>query len=223
MMKLYIYEHCPFCVRPRLIANVKSLPIPLQVLANDDEQTHFDLIGQKIVPILEKDDGPRMTESLDICHFIDQYDKNPIIKPSANNPIINQIMEDLSNEAKYLTHTRQIFHPMNEVDFPTQSAKDYFRAKKEASLGMSFERAIQDSAFYAKSIQLLLDQLDQHLTYKFMTNEYFSMDDILFFPILRGLTIALDAITLPKNVSAYLKRIYGITDIKPYPHFMYQV
>jgi glutaredoxin 2 len=222
-MKLYIYEHCPFCVRPRLVANVKSLPVSLQILANDDEQTHFDLISQKIVPILEKDDETRMTESLDICHFIDQYDENPIIKPSANNPIINQIMKDLSSEAKYLTHARQIFHPMNDVDYPTQSAKDYFRAKKEESLGMSFENAIQDSALYAKSVQVLLDQLDQHLTSKFMTNEEFSMDDILFFPTLRGLTIALDAINLPDNVSTYLEKIYRITDIKPYPYFTYEI
>lgn len=46
-MKLYSYEHCPFCVRPRIIIGLKSLDIPLIYLANDDEQAHLDRIGKK--------------------------------------------------------------------------------------------------------------------------------------------------------------------------------
>ena len=36
-MKLYVYDHCPFCVRGRMIFGLKNLPVELVVLANDDE------------------------------------------------------------------------------------------------------------------------------------------------------------------------------------------
>ncbi len=62
-MKLFLYHHCPFCIRPRLVADLKSLNIPIHIFANDDEQAHYDLVGKKIVPILQKDDGSYMTES----------------------------------------------------------------------------------------------------------------------------------------------------------------
>ena len=36
-MKLYVYDHCPFCVRACMIFGLKNLPVELVVLANDDE------------------------------------------------------------------------------------------------------------------------------------------------------------------------------------------
>ena len=55
-MQLYIYDHCPFCVRARMIFGLKNLPVQLRVLANDDDATPIGLVGQKMVPILVKDD-----------------------------------------------------------------------------------------------------------------------------------------------------------------------
>ena len=55
-MKLYVYDHCPFCVRARMIFGLKNLPVELVVLANDDEATPIGLVGKKVVPILVKED-----------------------------------------------------------------------------------------------------------------------------------------------------------------------
>ena len=35
-MKLYIYEHCPFCTRARMIFGLKSLPVELSVVLEGD-------------------------------------------------------------------------------------------------------------------------------------------------------------------------------------------
>ena len=43
------------------------------VLANDDEATPIGLVGKKVVPILVKEDGTAMPESLDIVHYVDEY------------------------------------------------------------------------------------------------------------------------------------------------------
>ena len=37
-MKLYIYDHCPFCVKARMIFGLKNKPVELVVMLNDDEE-----------------------------------------------------------------------------------------------------------------------------------------------------------------------------------------
>ena len=53
-MKLYIYDHCPFCVRARMAAGLFGADVEEVVLANDDEATPIGMIGAKQVPILQK-------------------------------------------------------------------------------------------------------------------------------------------------------------------------
>jgi hypothetical protein len=51
--RLYIYDHCPYCVRARMIFGLKGLSVDLVFLANHDEDTPINLVGSKVVPILE--------------------------------------------------------------------------------------------------------------------------------------------------------------------------
>ena len=53
-MKLYIYDHCPFCVRARMSFGLRDVAVEEVVLANDDETTPIGMIGSKQVPILQK-------------------------------------------------------------------------------------------------------------------------------------------------------------------------
>lgn len=36
-MKLYIYDHCPFCVRARMIFGLRGVAVQQIFLQNDDE------------------------------------------------------------------------------------------------------------------------------------------------------------------------------------------
>ena len=65
-MKLHIYEHCPYCCRVLMIDGLKQLDIPVNVILENDVETPTRMIGRKMVPILEKDDGTFMGESMDI-------------------------------------------------------------------------------------------------------------------------------------------------------------
>ena len=47
-MKLYIYDHCPFCVRARMAAGLFGADVEEVVLANDDEAT---LYWFKVTPL----------------------------------------------------------------------------------------------------------------------------------------------------------------------------
>ena len=46
-MKLYYYDHCPFCVRARMAAVLLAADVEEVVLANDDEATPISMIGAK--------------------------------------------------------------------------------------------------------------------------------------------------------------------------------
>ena len=80
-MKLYIYDHCPFCVRARMIFGLRDVAVEEVVLANDDEATPIGMIGSKQVPILQKEGGSFMGESLDIVRYIDQGRLKEEVRP----------------------------------------------------------------------------------------------------------------------------------------------
>lgn len=61
-MKLYVYDHCPFCVKARMIFGIKNIPVEIITLLNDDETIPIQLIGKKMLPILQLEDGTAMGE-----------------------------------------------------------------------------------------------------------------------------------------------------------------
>lgn len=75
--KLYVYDHCPFCVRVRLAFGLKNIKHDLMFMANDDVATPTALIGKKIAPILSLGDN-HFPESLEI---IAKVDTDPLFGP----------------------------------------------------------------------------------------------------------------------------------------------
>ncbi|KJR35563.1 hypothetical protein BOO91_13315 [Vibrio navarrensis] len=65
-MKLYIYEHCPFSARVRFVAGMLGLKLEVETIDYDDDKTTTELVGSKQVPVLVKDNGVAIAESLDI-------------------------------------------------------------------------------------------------------------------------------------------------------------
>ena len=61
--ELYVYDHCPFCVRVRMAMGLKGIQHKLVFMGNDDVETPTALVGKKIAPIWVDGDGP-MAESL---------------------------------------------------------------------------------------------------------------------------------------------------------------
>ncbi|MBY4952672.1 glutathione S-transferase N-terminal domain-containing protein [Pantoea sp. DY-17] len=88
-MKLYIYEHCPFCVRARMIFGIKKIPFELRVMSEADAETPTSMVGKKIAPILEKDDGTFMAGSRDIVHYVDGQCGGRFLKGTGNASSVN--------------------------------------------------------------------------------------------------------------------------------------
>ena len=71
---LYVYDHCPFCVRARMALGLKNIKHNVYFMANDDVETPTKLVGKKIAPILQWEDVT-MAESLDIVDLMDKDER----------------------------------------------------------------------------------------------------------------------------------------------------
>lgn len=202
-MKLYIYEHCPFCVRARMIFGLRQIPYETVVLLNDDEQTPIDLIGSKQVPILQKNDGSHMGESLDIVRYVDEWAKQTRLNETIR-PEVQAWFDDVATYVNKLIMPRDI--QLNLPEFATQSAIDYFVAKKEKNIGHFAEQLANTPELLAK-IHADLLRLDQWvLSSDYLNGQEWSMEDIIVFPILRNLSMVKD-IVYPENVLAYVHKM----------------
>jgi glutaredoxin 2 len=207
-MQLYLYDHCPYCVRARMIFGKKMVPVENIYLLNDDEDTPNKLIGKKMIPILVKDDGSAMGESLDIVHYIDQLTGgaplNTIIRPEIEGWI--KITDTYRN---FLTLPRCISIKLPE--FATQSAIDYFISKKTTIFG-DFQQHLRNSQIYIDRLNADLIALSPLILSDRGVNGTFSMEDILLFPLLRNLTMV-KGVEWTAPVIDYMNSISRITQI----------
>ncbi|OOF43517.1 glutaredoxin, GrxB family [Rodentibacter trehalosifermentans] len=199
-MKLYAYDHCPFCVRARMIFGLKNLPFELVMLANDDEATPIGLVGKKVVPILIKEDGTAMPESLDIVHYVDEHFGEKIL----SEQLRSEVEEWVKTVGRYYNHLLiPRFVKMDLAEFNTQSAVDYFIKKKTEAIG-DFQQNLDETANYLVRLHQDLENLVPLIKSASALNGKLSLEDIMVFPMLRNLTCVRD-IQFPPEVAAYLK------------------
>lgn len=181
---------------------ITDIPFREEVLLNDDEDTPKRMIGKKMVPILQREDGSFMGESMDIVRFLNIKEK--VLSDKKIENIITWI-EDSMNYVYSLFFPRVIQADLPE--FATESARQYFCLKKEKSLGMSFQEALalsNDLRYEAEVHLKMLSSLIRSIPSKKAKN--FSENDIMLFPILHMLSIVKN-LKMEDNVKVYLQNI----------------
>ncbi|TVU92243.1 glutaredoxin 2 [Vreelandella titanicae] len=199
-MKLYVYDHCPFCVRARMIFGLKNIPCEIVFLANDDETTPQTLIGKKMLPILVTDEGEIIGESLDIVRYIDAITGKPTLSDPAST--VEAWIEEVSRLIYQLAIPRWSYSDYPE--FKNESARTYFTQKKENVFG-SFSTLMKESPALIKAVNIKLIDLDQILA-ALPTTERYSLTDILLYPVLRSLSIV-KGVEWPVGLDAWRKRV----------------
>lgn len=201
-MKLYAYDHCPFCVRARMIFGLKNLPFELVMLGNDDETTPIGLVGKKVVPILVKEDGTAMPESLDIVRYVDAHFGEKILSEQLR-PEVEEWVKTVGLYYNHLLIPR--FVKMDLAEFKNQSAVDYFTKKKTEFIG-DFQQNLDETANYLVRLHQDLENLVPMIQSDLALNGKLSLEDIIVFPMLRNLTCVRD-IQFPPEVAAYLEKM----------------
>lgn len=208
-MILYIYDHCPYCVKARMIFGFKNQKVKIKTLLNDDEKTPTDMIGVKMVPILEYEAGKFMPESMDIVDFIDKKHPPQKVEPSEDSKLLNWISQNNGLNYK-LAMPRWVQSPLEE--FQTASARDYFEKKKTAYIG-SFSDCLKESPSLISQMEEELEKLEgllkpEHSFYQ----EKLSWSDFHLFPFLRSLSIVKGVSFLPKTKN-YIENLSKLSQI----------
>lgn len=205
-MKLYVYDHCPFCTRARMAASLRGVATELVYLPNDDEDTPIRLIGAKQLPILQKEDGSHMGESLDIVRYLDRQSslQSSEALDEAVRPEIQAWVEAFGDWGNRLIMPRDV--QLDLPEFAAESSVAYFKAKKETWLEASFEQLLQETPRYLAQAQEALRALDGLIAPNadYVNGAHLSMEDILVFPLLRNLSMV-KGVAYPDNVAHYVR------------------
>ena len=194
-MKLYVYDHCPYCVKARMIFGLKKIPFHLRCLLNDDEKSPQSMIGVKMLPILEFKKGQFMPESLDIISYIDKHYGQPSISWKVDKKLSGWL--DKNSFVCYkLAMPRWAQSPLDE--FKTKKARDYFEKKKSAYIG-PFQENLTNTKVFVKEMEEELKALESFFDCKqqFFKSQL-SINDFHLFAFLRSLSIVKNLSFPPK-------------------------
>ena len=203
-MKLYIYDHCPYCVKARMIFGLKKIPFKLAALLNDDEKTPQKMIGLKQVPILELSQGKFMPESLDIIRHIDGPAPPNAVHSWKDDPKLTAWLNSTHFLIYSLAMPRWVKAPLAE--FKTSSARSYFQNKKEKSIG-PFSQALKNSQKLKKEAQSHLKALEALFPKKqsFFKGDL-TINDFHLWPALRSLSIV-KGLLFPPKIRFYMDNL----------------
>ena len=193
-----------------MAAALRGVATELVYLPNDDEDTPIRLIGAKQLPILQKEDGSHMGESLDIVRYFYRQDSSAL--DEAVRPEIQAWVEAFGDWGYRLIMPRDV--QLGLPEFAAESSVAYFKAKKEAFLEASFEQLLQETPRYLAQAQEALRVLDGLIAPNagYANGTHLSMEDILVFPLLRNLSMVKGA-AYPDNVAHYVRTMSQATKI----------
>lgn len=221
--QLYVYDHCPFCVRARHVLGFKGVKYNLVWLMNDDVEFPTSLVGRKMVPIFQPDgrDGPAMAESLDICRLVDgeeRFGEKNAVRPASSRTDLEEWLDQLADPIRRLTRPRFAnASTLPEFTFPDARAA-YVRNHQIKDPPVSYEDNLAQSDKFISLVQDELPKLEPMIySPEHISEGGFSYDDVVTFPRLRSLTIV-KGLTLPPKVQEYLDYQSKATSIPLYYH-----
>lgn len=181
-MKLYTYSHCPFCARVKYVAGKLGIKLEDVVLDYDDIETPIKLIGKKMVPILEKDDGTIMSESNDIISlFIELAGSNETKKPTKG-----AIEWQGGSFAPLLQIGLPRWPLLDLQEFKTESSRIAWEDNKQ-STELNFVQLIEDTANIVLQVNEFLIGTEKQLNINNGKTSLSLLDSAIYYSILRGL------------------------------------
>jgi glutaredoxin 2 len=185
-----MFEHCSLCFRVRMAAALKRLHLQETVVLDDDTDTMVGLVGKRVIPILVKDDGQPMLESMHMVTHVDSIGDPVLIGPERGE--IAAWSESIVAKTGPLTMPR---YPSALGDFGE------LRANTRA---------------YLKELMPDLEQLDRLIESPTAVNGKVSRDDIRVLPLLRSAAVV-KGLRFPRKVRDYFETMMELIGYQPLP------
>lgn len=210
-MRLYMFEHCSLCFRVRMTAALKRLHLQETVVLDDDSDTMVDLVGKRVIPILVKDDGTPMLESLDMVAHIDG-----IGEPVLTGPVRDEVAlwaESVVEKTAPLTMPR--YPLLGLPEFGTVAALDHYHVRKRKRFG-DFVELRANTRRYLKELEPDLEALDRLVESPTAVNGALSLDDVRVLPLLRSAAVV-EGLRFPPRVRGYFEAMMERVGYAPLP------
>ncbi len=210
-MRLYIFEHCSLCFRVRMTAALKRRHLQETVVLDDDTDTMVGLVGKRVIPILLKDDGQPMLESMDMVKYIDGLGE-PILV-GAERAEIAAWAEQVVPKTGALTMPR--YPLLGLPEFGTVAARDHYTVRKEKAFG-DFVELRAKTRQYIGELAPSLEALDRLIESPRAVNGSLSMDDVRVLPLLRSAAVV-KGLRFPGRVRDYFETMMTTIGYQPLP------
>jgi glutaredoxin 2 len=198
-VRLYLFEHCSLCFRVRMIAALKRLHLQEMVVLEDDSETMIKLVGRRVVPILVKDDGQPMLESMDMVGHVDGLGE-PILTGPQRSEIAGWV-DKVTSKLPALTWPR--YPLLGLPEFGTVAALDHYHVRKRKALG-DFVELRANTRQHIKVLMPDLEELDRLIESPLAVNGTLSVDDIRVLPLLRSAAVV-KGLSFPNKVRDYFE------------------
>jgi glutaredoxin 2 len=210
-MKLYMFEHCSLCFRVRMTAALKRRHLQENVVLDDDSATMISLVGRRVIPILVKDDGKPMLESMDMVRYVDSLGE-PVLT-GAQRPEIAAWADRVVRKTAPLTMPR--YPLLGLPEFATVAALDHYTLRKRRTFG-DFVELRADTRRYLDDLKPDLEELDRTIESPRAVNGTISLDDVHVLPLLRSAAIV-KGLRFPAKVREYFETMMELIGYQPLP------
>src|SRR5215471_3974809 len=194
-----MFEHCSLCFRVRMIAALKRLHLQETIVLDDDSDTMVRLVGKRQIPILVKDDGTPMLESMDMVRHIDARGEPILTGPERKQ--VAAWADRFAEKAAPLTWPR--YPLLGLPEFATIAALDHYVVRKREAIGDLIELRAATRR-YLDELAPELDELNRLIERPDAVSGTLSLDDVRVLPLLRSAAVA-KALRFPARVRDYFE------------------
>jgi glutaredoxin 2 len=206
-----MFEHCSLCFRVRMTAALTKQHLQEVVVLDDDTDTMTALVGKRQLPILLKDDGQPMLESMDMVRYIDQLGGPVLIGPE--RPEVASWEDRVTPKAARLTQPR--YPLLGLPEFASAAALDHYHLRKRRALGDLIELRA-DTRRYVAELMPDLEQIDRMIESSAAINGMLSLDDVRVLPVLRSLAVV-KGLRFPQRLRDYFESMMASLGYQPLP------
>jgi glutaredoxin 2 len=194
-----------------MTAALKGLHLQETVVLEDDSETMIRLVGKRRVPILVKDDGTAMLESMNMVDYIDGLGQRVLTGPQREE--VTTWSDAVVDKIVPLTWPR--YQLLGLPEFGTVAALDHYIVRKRQRLG-DFTELRAKTREQIDALMPELENLDRLIESPTAVNGKLSLDDILVLPLIRSAAVV-KGLRFPQKVRDYFETMMSGIGYQPLP------